>query len=170
MEEELASRAPKTTMSTTSLSQEETWTLLFDGSVGRGKDGAAIVLTSPEDHTFTLSLQLNFSCTNNIAKYEALLFGLSMSREIEAENIRVIEDSNLVIKQVQGEFSLKEPFLALYRTTAQEMIKKFHNASIEHIICGSNRYVDALATLGSRIKFTGGSIDVSIIKKKEYVL
>ena len=78
--------------------------------------------------------------TNNIAEYEVLLFGLSMSREMGAENIRVIGDSNLVIKQVQGEFSLEESALAPYHAAAQEMIKKFQNASIEHITSRSNRY------------------------------
>ena len=138
MEEELPSRAPETAMSAMLLSQVDTWTLFFDGSAAGGKGGVGIVLTRPEGHTFTWSLQLNFLCTNNMAEYEALLFGLSMSQEIGAKDIRVIGDSNLVIKQVQGEFSLKEPALAPYRTAAQEMIKKFQNTSFEHISSGSN--------------------------------
>ena len=94
------------------------------------------MLTSPEDHTFNLSIQLNFPYTNNIVEYEALLFGLSLSQEMGAESIRVIGDSNLVIKQVQGEFSLKEPTLVPYHSAAQEMIKKFKNASIRHKVAG----------------------------------
>ena len=170
MEEELPSRAPKTVMSAILLSQEETLSLFFDGSATGGKGGAGIVLISLEGHIFTLSLQLNFSCTNTMVEYEALLFELSMSQEIGAKDIRVIGDSNLVIKQVQGEFSLKEPTLAPYRTAAQKMIKKFQNISFEHISSGSNRYADVLATLESRIRFTGSSVDVSIIKKGESVL
>ena len=170
VEEELLPRVLETAMSATLLSQEEALTLFFDRFAVGGKGGAGIVLTSPEDHTFVLSFELNFPCNNNIVEYEALLFGLSMSQEMGAENIRVIGDSNLVVKQVQGEFPLKEPALAPYRTTAQEMIKEFRNVSIEHISSRSNRYADALATLGSRIRFTGSSVDVSIIKKKESTL
>ena len=59
---------------------------------------------------------------------------------------------------------------APYRTVAQEKMKKFQNFLIKHTISGSNRYADALATLRSRIRFTGGSVNIFISKKDEYVL
>ena len=75
-----------------------------------------------------------------------------------------------MIKQAWGKFSVQEPALAPYRTAVQEIIKKFQNFSIKHTSGGSNRYADILATLGSQIRFIGGSVDVSIVKKDEYVL
>ena len=100
-----------------------------------------------------------------MAEYEAFLFGIRTSYDMGAKSLRVIGDSNLVIKQVRGEFSVKELALAPYRTAAQEMIKKFQTFSIEYISSGSNRYADALAILGYLIRFTSGSTNVSVIKK-----
>ena len=171
VEEELPSRAPETVMNATSFdSEKRTWILFFDGSAARGKGGTVIVLTSSEKYTFIWSLQLNFPCTSNMAEYEAFLFGIRTSYDMGAKSLRVIGDSNLVIKQVRGEFSVKELALAPYRTAAQEMIKKFQTFSIEYISSGSNRYADALAILGSLIRFTGGSTNISVIKKDEFDL
>ena len=87
-----------------------------------------------------------------------------------ARKIRVIGDSNLVVKQVRGEFFFKEPALAPYRTAAQDIINKFQYFSIEHTSSRSNWYADALANLGSQIRFVDDSLDVSVVKKDESVL
>lgn len=52
------------------------WTMHFDGASSREGSGAGVVLISLEKNTFRYSFTLNFSCTNNIAEYEALLLGL----------------------------------------------------------------------------------------------
>jgi predicted nucleotidyltransferase len=81
--------------------------------------------------------------------------------------LRVIGDSNLVVCQARGEFSLKEPSLAPYRALAQKLEAKFSTFEIEHAQRNENRYADALATLGSQIAFKGEEMDVTICKKIE---
>ena len=90
------------------------WSLPFDGSSTAVSGGAGIVLTSPEGHTTAISFQLAFVCTNNIAEYEALI-----AESLGATKIKVFGDSKLVINQVEGSFSVKEPALAPYRALAR---------------------------------------------------
>lgn len=61
-------------------------------------------------------------------------------------------DSNLVVKQLDGEFSVREPTLAPY-CTAQKLIKQFKKVIVEHIPRSNNRYADTLTTRGSRMLY-----------------
>jgi hypothetical protein len=74
-----------------------------------------------------------------------------------------------VVCQARGEFSLKEPSLAPYRTLAQKLEAKFSTFEIEHAQRNENRYADALAILGSQIAFEGEEMDVTICKKIESI-
>jgi hypothetical protein len=87
--------------------------------------------------------------------------------QLRIKHLRVIGDSNLMICQARGEFSLKEPSLAPYRDLAQKLEAKFNTFEIEHAQRNENRYADALATLGSQIAFKGEEMDVTICKKTE---
>ena len=64
------------------------------------------------------SFKPDFPCTNNMAECEAYLTGLAVAREMCIKRLRVIGDSNLVVYQARGDFSLKEPSLAPYRAMA----------------------------------------------------
>ena len=79
-------------------------------------------------------------------------------------------DSNLVIYQTKGSFSLKEPSLAPYRAMAQKMKKKFSTFEIEHTPRNENRFADALVALGSQIIFEGDSTRIEVSKRKESII
>jgi hypothetical protein len=53
------------------------WTLFFDGSSRKQGAGAGVVLLAPHGDQIKYMMHLNFKATNNMAEYEALLFGLS---------------------------------------------------------------------------------------------
>ena len=57
-----------------------------------------IVITSPRGVKTTLSFNLTFECTNNQAEYEALVIGLEIVLDLEAKDVRVIRDSQLVLR------------------------------------------------------------------------
>ena len=84
-----------------------------------------VVLYRNDEETVALSFKLDFSCSNNTTEYEAYLMRLAMALEMGIKHLRVIGDSNLVVCQAKGSFSLKEPSLAPYRTLAQRMGEKF---------------------------------------------
>ena len=141
------------------------WTLHFDGSSATSKGGAGIVLSKSTGETVGMSFKLDFPCTNNMAEYEAYLTGLAVAREMGIKHLRVIGDSNLVVCQARGDFALKEPSLAPYRAMAQRLEDSFEEFNIEHSLKSDNHFANALATLGSKTRFEGAAIDVTIVRK-----
>ena len=113
----------------------------------------------------SMSFKLDFPCTNNMAEYEVYLTSLAVAHEMGIKRLRVIEDSNLVVCQVRGDFALKEPSLAPYRAMAQRLEDFFEEFNIEHSLRSDNRFADAIATLGSKIIFEGVTTDVTIVKR-----
>uniref|UniRef100_A0A2N9FKV6 Integrase catalytic domain-containing protein n=1 Tax=Fagus sylvatica TaxID=28930 RepID=A0A2N9FKV6_FAGSY len=120
-----------------------------------GEIGEALLAGSEDGETIAKSFKLDFSCSNNASEYEAYITGLAIAHEMGIKHLRVIGDSNLIICQTKGEFSLKEPSLALYRALAQKLEEKFYTFEISHAMRCENRYADALATLGSQVSFEG---------------
>jgi ribonuclease HI len=55
------------------------------------------------------SYKLNFQCTNNIAEYEVLMLSLKLLKKVCAKQIMVRGDSELIIKQIKGEYVAKHP-------------------------------------------------------------
>ncbi|XP_021825361.1 uncharacterized protein LOC110766353 [Prunus avium] len=147
------------------VTEEELWTLYFDGSSTSNGGGAGVVLINPEGQATALSFKLNFSCTNNVAEYEAFIMRLSTAKEMGIERIKIIGDSNLVLSQLQGSFAMKESTLAPYRTTAEKLVSSFEEVLLEHIPGVTNRYADALATLGSKLSFIQEQPNITVVKR-----
>ena len=141
------------------------WTLHFDGSSATFEGGAGIVLSKSTGEIVGMSFKLDFPCTNNMVEYEAYLTGLAVAREMGIKRLLVIGDSNLVIYQARGDFALKEPSLAPYRAMALRLEDSFEEFNIEHSLRFDNHFADALATLGSKIRFKGAITDVTIVKR-----
>jgi ribonuclease HI len=141
------------------------WTLRFDGSFTVFGGGAEVVLTREGSDTLSMSFKLDFPCSNNATEYKAYLTGLALARELRIKRLKVRGDSNLVVSQAKGDFSLREPFLAPYLAMAQRLEDYFEELTIEHTQRSDNRHADALATLSSKSIFDGESIDVTILKR-----
>ena len=77
-----------------------------------------------------MSFKLDFPCTNNTAEYEAYLTGLAIAREMRMKQLKVIGDSNLVVCQAIGDFPIREPSLAPYRSMAKHL--EYYFASFEN--------------------------------------
>ena len=71
----------------------ETWTVQTDGSATQKVGGAEVVLISSEGEILKYAVRLQFSATNNEAKYEVLLTGLSLAKALRAKNLIVQADS-----------------------------------------------------------------------------
>ena len=67
-----------------------------------------LVLVSLERITIQKSLRLNFSTTNNEAKYEALLIGMMMVQKMGGKAVMVFSDSKLVVGQVRGDLEARD--------------------------------------------------------------
>ena len=86
----------------------DTWILYVDGSTHSKGTGLGVVIQSPTGDTMEQSFQCTFRATNNEAEYEALIIGMRLLVELGAQDVEVRCDSQLVSKQVQGEYQVKD--------------------------------------------------------------
>ena len=123
-----------------------------------------------KDKVVVLLLKLEFPCSKNMVEYEAYLNRLATALEMGVKHLKVMGDSNLVVYQVKGIFSLKEPSLALYRAMAQKMEEKFSTFKVEYAPRNENRFADALVILGSQIMFQRDNTRVVVSKREESII
>jgi ribonuclease HI len=86
--------------------------------------------------------------TNNIAEYKALIFGIKLSIEYNAKRVLFKSDSELMVKQIKGEYKVKNAQLKLLFTEAQSLLKKLPNWKIMHVPREENKEADLLANKG----------------------
>ncbi|XP_021996073.1 uncharacterized protein LOC110893270 [Helianthus annuus] len=128
---------------------EAVWKLFTDGASSEEGNGAGITLISPEGVELTYAIRLDFENTNNTAEYEALLAGMRLAQKMKAKHVEASTDSQLVVKQYQGEYETKDSIMARYVAKVKETAKAFRTFKLEYIPRGRNRKSDALSKLAS---------------------
>ncbi|XP_022025008.1 uncharacterized protein LOC110925363 [Helianthus annuus] len=128
---------------------EAVWKLFTDGASSEEGNGAGITLISPEGVELTYAIRLDFENTNNTAEYEALLAGMRLAQKMKAKHVEASTDSQLVVKQYQGEYEAKDGVMARYVAKVKETAKAFGTFKLEYIPRGRNRKSDALSKLAS---------------------
>lgn len=78
---------------------------MFDGSRTAELARAGIVIKSPIGVVTKFSFQLDFNCLNNQVKYEALIIGLEILIELRTRNVHILDNSQHVIRQLNGEYN-----------------------------------------------------------------
>ena len=83
--------------------------------------------------------------TNNIAEYSALLVALQRASELGAQRIVVKSDSQLMVRQLHGEYKIKNETLQRLYSSAITLLKKFASVTVLHIPREENKDADRLA-------------------------
>ena len=83
--------------------------------------------------------------TNNVAEYKALLFGLDKALAFEPEKLTLRLDSELVVRQLKGEYKVKHPTLLRLHQEVTQRLWKIPEVTIEHIPRQENQQADQLA-------------------------
>jgi ribonuclease HI len=109
-----------------------------------GPAAAASVISSEAGDVLDQHAQLLGKVTNNVAEYRALLLGLARARELGADEIEVIGDSELIAKQVQGLYKVKHPSMRPLYLQAMEALRAFQKWSIRTVPRAQNANADAL--------------------------
>ena len=128
---------------------DEPITLEFDGG-SRGNPGPAgigVVLRA-KDGTELLTLgRFIGRATNNVAEYRALITALQKAKELGARRVTVRGDSELVVKQMNGQYRVKNESLRGLYDEAQSLLAQFEHATIDHNYRHKNALADKLANL-----------------------
>jgi ribonuclease HI len=127
----------------------ETLTLEFDGG-SRGNPGPAgigIVIRAADGTPLATLGRYIGRATNNVAEYRALITALQEARKLGGKKILICGDSELIIKQMRGEYRVKHPDMKVLFDEAQSLLAEFEQAKIEHNLRGKNVLADKLANL-----------------------
>jgi ribonuclease HI len=82
--------------------------------------------------------------TNNFAEYSALITGLKKAKELGATEVECIMDSELVTKQMQGKYKVREPILQKLFVQAYNASRQFKKVIYKHTLRDGNKEADQL--------------------------
>jgi ribonuclease HI len=118
----------------------------FDGGA-RGNPGpaaiAAVVSTPAGKVIHAHGLPVG-TATNNAAEYRALLLGIERARALGAETVELVGDSELIVRQVRGDYKVRDAGLRPLHAAAQEALRGFERWSIRNVPRAENAAADAL--------------------------
>ena len=118
----------------------------MDGGA-RGNPGPAAiaaVATTPDGEELTSRGEAIGRATNNVAEYRAMLLGIELARELGAPEVELVGDSELIVKQVRGEYKVKNADLRPLRDEVRTRLRDFDEWTIRHVRREHNEAADAL--------------------------
>ena len=126
---------------------------LYTDGASRGNPGPAgigIVLKTPTGETALAWGAPIGKATNNVAEYQAVIEGLKKALELEVARIRIFSDSELLVRQVQGTYKVKNSGLRPLHAQVVALLGGFRTWAVHHIPREENAEADALATKGAK--------------------
>ncbi|MFN8161389.1 MAG: ribonuclease HI family protein [Solirubrobacterales bacterium] len=113
----------------------------------RGNPGPAAIAAVVHDSEGRLLAErheLIGEATNNVAEYRALLLGIATASELAASEVELVGDSELIVRQVQGAYRVKDPNLRELNARVREALRNFGSWSIRHVRREQNAHADRL--------------------------
>ncbi len=121
-------------------------TVNVDGGA-RGNPGPAaiaIVVRDEEGEVIHEASETIGRATNNVAEYRALLLGIERAKQLGATEVDLVGDSELIVKQVRGEYKVKKPDLKPLHAAAAAALARLDSWSIRHVRRELNAEADRL--------------------------
>ena len=109
-----------------------------------GPAAAGAVVSTPEGELLDEATETLGVASNNVAEYRGLLLGLARARALGASEVEVVNDSELVAKQVNGVYKVKHPDMKPLHAQALEALRGFDRWTIRSVPRASNAHADAL--------------------------
>lgn len=135
-------------------------TLYTDGG-SRGNPGPAgigIVLLRENGDVCCAGGRFLGECTNNVAEYRALIWGLKTAVNCGVTDLLVRADSELVVKQMRGEYRVKHPGLQPLFARAKDLARELASVRYEHVRREQNTHADELANAAMDSKCDVGDV------------
>lgn len=129
-----------------------------------GPAGIGVVICDDSGKTLKKIGQNIGTATNNFAEYTALIRGLSEALQMGFTDAKIQTDSELMAKQINGEYRVKNESIIELHATARDLIRKFNSVSLTHVLRGYNKEADALA---SKSAMEGRPVQQSLLMESE---
>ena len=115
------------------------------GSRGNpGPAAAAAVISTPDGDVLDEATLTLGRATNNVAEYRGLLLGLERARALGADEVDVVNDSELVARQISGAYKVKHPDMRPLYLEAMQALRGFDRWSVRSVPRAQNAAADAL--------------------------
>lgn len=121
--------------------------IIFSDGGARGNPGPAgigFVIKDEEDNVLYKEGRKIGETTNNQAEYQAIVAALEKAAEMKGEDLHCFLDSELVVKQLNGEYKVKDPGLAEQYMKIWNLKNKFKSVKYEHVYREQNKLADSL--------------------------
>ena len=109
-----------------------------------GPAAAAAVISTPEGEVLDEAMEVLGEQTNNVAEYRGLLLGLRRARALGATQVDVVNDSELIAKQLTGAYKVKHAGLRPLYLEAMRELRAFERWSVRSVPRAENAHADAL--------------------------
>ncbi len=121
---------------------------LFTDGAARGNPGpagAGAVIVSPAGHIMAKLGKFLGESTNNVAEYTGLILGLKRAKAMGIKELDVFSDSELLVKQLAGDYAVKAEHLRPLHDEAQALLKAFPEVRVAHIPREENAAADEMS-------------------------
>ena len=109
-----------------------------------GPAAIAAVVRDGDDRVLERHSMRIGTATNNVAEYRALLLGIERGAELGASHLELIGDSELIVRQVRGEYKVKDETLRALHRQVRAALEGFEDWSIRHVRRDENAEADLL--------------------------
>ncbi len=126
------------------------WVTAYCDGGSRGNPGPAgygVFVEGPDEEKLAELSEYLGKTTNNVAEYSGLLAALEWALESGHRRLRVVSDSELMVKQMQGRYKVNSADLRPLWEEAKRRAARLEGFRIEHVLRGKNQRADRLANL-----------------------
>ena len=113
-----------------------------------GEAGAGFVIFNEQNDEIATGSKFLGQCTNNVAEYQALILGLKEAGKTGNRQIRIFLDSQLIVRQIQGKYKVKNVGLKPLFSEVCRLLDQFDSFQISHVPRNLNKRADELANQG----------------------
>ncbi|HMQ02057.1 MAG TPA: ribonuclease HI family protein [Candidatus Doudnabacteria bacterium] len=109
-----------------------------------GPAGLGFVITTSTGELLMQRGRYLGETTNNVAEYQALIDGLTAVIELGADSVVIRMDSELIVKQMTGEYKIKQPHLQNLAAQVQAQLQKLSHYEFQHVLREYNKAADQM--------------------------
>ena len=109
-----------------------------------GPAGIGVVIKTEDSELVYEHGEYIGEATNNVAEYKALIHALETSKALQATDLLIQMDSELIVKQMQGLYKIKEPTLQVLASEVKKLLTNFDKFTFKHVFREFNKEADAM--------------------------